>query len=96
MHEHPGNRVVDGAAEAAALGGDVDERDRPLFKTSVLIHDTILARSRLDGRLLSALSVLLETESKLCFCLRMIYLPSPAEAGFAKAANRYPLFGIML
>jgi hypothetical protein len=23
-------------------------------------------------------------------------LPSPAEAGFAKAGNRYPLFGIML
>ena len=23
-------------------------------------------------------------------------LPSPAEAGFAQAGNRYPLFGIML
>jgi len=23
-------------------------------------------------------------------------LPSPAEAGFAKAGNRHPLFGIML
>jgi hypothetical protein len=23
-------------------------------------------------------------------------LPSPAEAGFAKAGNRFPLFGIML
>jgi len=30
-------------------------------------------------------------------CLRMILsdLPSPAEAGFAKAGNRFPLFGIM-
>jgi hypothetical protein len=29
--------------------------------------------------------------------LGMIFsdLPSPAEAGFAKAGNRYPLFGIM-
>jgi hypothetical protein len=30
--------------------------------------------------------------------LSMIFsdLPSPAEAGFAKAGNRFPLFGIML
>jgi hypothetical protein len=32
------------------------------------------------------------------FSLSMILfdLPSPAEAGFAKAGNRFPLFGIML
>jgi len=32
------------------------------------------------------------------FGLSMIFsdLPSPAEAGFAKAGNRFPLFGIML
>jgi hypothetical protein len=32
------------------------------------------------------------------FCLSMIFsdLPSPAEAGFAQAGNRLPLFGIML
>jgi len=31
------------------------------------------------------------------FVSRMIFsdLPSPAEAGFAKAGNRFPLFGIM-
>jgi len=31
------------------------------------------------------------------FSRRMIFsdLPSPAEAGFAKAGNRFPLFGIM-
>ena len=39
MRQHARDRVVDGAAEAAALGGDVDERDRLLFKASVLIHD---------------------------------------------------------
>ena len=35
--------------------------------------------------------------ASLTFCLRMIFsdLPSPAEAGFAKAGNRFPLFGIM-
>ncbi|MGH6727546.1 MAG: hypothetical protein ACREB8_13545 [Pseudolabrys sp.] len=29
------------------------------------------------------------------FCLRVIFsdLASPAEAGFAKAGNRFPLFG---
>jgi hypothetical protein len=34
----------------------------------------------------------------LAHCLSMIFsdLPSPAEAGFAKAGNRLPLFGIML
>jgi hypothetical protein len=34
----------------------------------------------------------------LAFCLSMIFsdLPSPAEACFAKAGNRLPLFGIML
>jgi len=32
------------------------------------------------------------------FCLSMIFsdLPSPAEAGFAKAGNRFLLFEIML
>jgi hypothetical protein len=31
------------------------------------------------------------------FCLRMAFsdLASPAEAGFAKAENRFPLFGAM-
>jgi len=34
----------------------------------------------------------------LVYCWSMIFsdLASPAEAGFAKAGNRYPLFGIML
>jgi hypothetical protein len=34
----------------------------------------------------------------VAYCLSMIFsdLPSPAEAGFAQAGNRYPLFGIML
>ena len=38
MRQHAGDRVVDGAAETAALRGDVDERDRPLVKAGVLIH----------------------------------------------------------
>ena len=38
MREHAGNRIVDGAAEAAALRGDVDERDRPLVEAGVLVH----------------------------------------------------------
>ena len=29
-------------------------------------------------------------------CMTLSDLPSPAEAGFAKAGNRFPLFGIML
>jgi hypothetical protein len=34
----------------------------------------------------------------LAYSLSMIFsdLPSPAEAGFAKAESRYPLFGITL
>ena len=38
MRQHPRHGVIDGAAEPAALGGDVDERDRPLVQASVLIH----------------------------------------------------------
>ena len=38
MREHAGDRVVDGAAEPAALRGDVDERDRPLVEAGMLIH----------------------------------------------------------
>ena len=39
----------------------------------------------------------LNHNSDLTFCLRMIFsdLTSPAEAGFAKAGNRFPLIGIM-
>jgi hypothetical protein len=35
---------------------------------------------------------------RLLFGLSMTFsdLPSPAEAGFAKAGNRFPLFGVML
>ena len=42
MRKDARNGVVDGAAEAAPLGGDVDERDRLVFKARVLIHDTVL------------------------------------------------------
>ena len=38
MRQHARDRVIDGAAEAAALRGDVDERDRPLVEAGVLIH----------------------------------------------------------
>ena len=44
MREHARNRLVDGAAEAAALGGDIDERDRSLVQAGVLIHEDILTR----------------------------------------------------
>ena len=39
MREHAPDRLVDGAAKAAALAGHIDERDRLLFHTRVLIHD---------------------------------------------------------
>jgi hypothetical protein len=42
MRQHPRHRVVDGAAEAAALRRNVDEWDRPLVQAGVLIHDEIL------------------------------------------------------
>src|SRR5580700_5230574 len=43
-------------------------------------------------------SLHIEAIGALALCWSMIFsdLPSPAEAGFAKAGNRYPLFGIML
>ena len=41
--------VVDGAAEPAALRGNVDERDRPLVHTGVLIHDAIFTRILIDA-----------------------------------------------
>ena len=47
MRQHARDRVVDGAAEAAALRGDIDERDRPLVETGVLIYGF---RSRFDRR----------------------------------------------
>ena len=40
MREHARDGVVDGAAETAALGGDVDERDRLVFKAGVLNSST--------------------------------------------------------
>ena len=44
MCQHPGNRIVDGAAEPAALRGDVNERDRPLVEAGMLIHENIRTR----------------------------------------------------
>ena len=41
MRQHARNRVVDGAAEPAALRGDIDERDRPLVEAGMLIHDQV-------------------------------------------------------
>jgi hypothetical protein len=38
MRQHARDCVIDGAAETAALRGNVDERDRPLVQASVLIH----------------------------------------------------------
>jgi hypothetical protein len=45
MCQHSGHCFIDGTAEAAALRGNIDERDRPLVKAGVLIHATILTRS---------------------------------------------------
>ena len=42
MRKDARDGVVDGAAEAAPLGGDVDERDRLVLKARVLIHDLVL------------------------------------------------------
>ena len=45
MVEHAADRVVDGAAETAALGGNVDERDRAAVEAGMLIHLVWHARS---------------------------------------------------
>ena len=39
MLKYPGNCVVDGAAEPAALRGNINERDRPLVEAGMLIHE---------------------------------------------------------
>ena len=39
MRKHTGNCIVDGAAEPAALRGNVDERDRPLVEAGMLVHE---------------------------------------------------------
>src|SRR5271169_1232675 len=39
MRQHARHRVVDRAAETAALCRDIDERNRPVIKASMLIHD---------------------------------------------------------
>jgi hypothetical protein len=39
MGEHPPDRIVDGLAETAALGADVDERYG--FWTQVLVHGAL-------------------------------------------------------
>ena len=39
MRQHAGHRVIDRTAKTAALGRDIDERDRLLFDARVLIHD---------------------------------------------------------
>src|SRR6202035_5439488 len=44
MGEHPRNRVINGAPEAAALCRDVDEWDRRLVESRVLIHWLVQAR----------------------------------------------------
>ena len=44
MRQHARHRIIDGAAEAAALRGNVDERDRPLVEAGMLIHGAIFTR----------------------------------------------------
>ena len=41
VREYARDRIIDGAAEAAALRGDIDERDRPLVEAGMLIHHKI-------------------------------------------------------
>jgi hypothetical protein len=38
MRQHARHRIVNGTAKSAALRGDVNERNRPLFDPRVLIH----------------------------------------------------------
>ncbi len=38
VRQYVRDRIVDGAAEAAALRRHVDERNRPLVKARVLVH----------------------------------------------------------
>ena len=42
MRQHARYRVIDRAAETAALRRDVDERNRPFFKASMLVHDGLI------------------------------------------------------
>jgi len=65
----------------------------------------IIATSGMQGegldRLMQAASAgrdFLESSSRSSFLFEhdLSDLPSPAEAGFAQAGNRFPLFGIML
>jgi hypothetical protein len=39
MREHAVHRVVDGAAETAALRRDIDEGDGSFFHANMLVHD---------------------------------------------------------
>jgi hypothetical protein len=46
MRQNARDRIVDGAAEAAALRGDVDKWDRPLIEAGMLIHRQVFFSSR--------------------------------------------------
>ena len=43
LREHARDRVVNGAAEPAALRADIDERYRPLVQAGMLIHGAIFS-----------------------------------------------------
>jgi hypothetical protein len=95
MGQYARDGVIDGAAEPAALRSNIDERDRPLVQTGVLIHGEILGE--LLGELLGEVlgKILGEVLGKipgetLCgilfFCLRMILSEKSSNHGCADDA----------
>ncbi len=41
MRQYAGDRLIDGAAKAAALSGNVDKRNWPLVETGMRVHNWI-------------------------------------------------------
>ena len=87
MGQYPRDGVIDGAAEPAALRSNIDERDRPLVQTGVLIHGEILGEilGEVLGKVLGKIP-----DETLCgillFCLRMILSEKSSNHGRADDA----------
>jgi hypothetical protein len=79
MGQYARDGVIDGVAEPAALRSNIDERDRPLVQTGVLIHGEVL------GKVLGKIP-----DETLCgillFCLRMILSEKSSNHGRADDA----------
>ena len=91
MGQYARDGVIDGAAEPAALRSNIDERDRPLVQTGVLIHGEILGEilGEVLGKILGEVLGKIPGET-LCgilfFCLRMILSEKSSNHGCADDA----------